>query len=631
MEPNQTQNFQENNNGQASAEPSGVNLQVLKHEKVLTPLDSSLRPEGPITPVKPSVTPDNSTQAAPALTQTIQPQATQPIPQSNPSSIYPNPDQPMTAPLPQTETFNEKKYWAGKIIKLLITGAIGFFLTGTYFYSLGAGDILYRALVAYRHYSPLVLGDSIVFTLVLVATYSALLRFIIRSRNVIGQSAFSIIASQLLVLLILGVVHFGNPSIDIFGSANAAILATVVALIGAAVFAGANYFAEKVWTWRLSRSVLAITGVVVLVAITFGVSQLSSMSAIKQQKQREASLAKAQKDSEAGVYDFNGGYQQYYLGDSVQSRFEISKVAASNEAATEKYGAPHYTVFTLRDKSNDRVELTLWQTKATTGTFSPPGLCSNPNPTFSYYDYLNKQDTYSGACTKLRDIAGVGTLYGRDQNDKYKNIGDTQGEKERTTGLFEWYYIKYGDTLLTIEDSRKTLGIEGVASIFSNITPISSADLLTKSKQLASRQTAVKSSGQAINFPVYTPSNTLGLSLVGTYLTNKEDPSNPVMLFKYDNSNSFDTVGFMIHEYKRPQKFSPPYCGYEAPGLGAAFDSCKPIGSTPSGKALYSDGYFYWGDFGDTIISLSGVSSNTDALSIYGSMASTSGSSLNLQ
>lgn len=132
---------------------------------------------------------------------------------------------------------------------------------------------------------------------------------------------------------------------------------------------------------------------------------------------------------------------------------------------------------------------------------------------------------------------------------------------------------------------------------------------------------------------MYTPSNTLGLSLVGSYLTNKEDPTNPVILFKYDNSNSFDTVGFSVNEYKRPQKFNPPYCGYEAPGLGAASDSCKTIGTTSSGKAVYSDGYFYWGDFGDTIISISGLpfNSQTDALSIYGSMTSASASSLNLQ
>jgi hypothetical protein len=632
MEPNQAQNPQETIDGQPSAETASVSPQVLKHEKVLIPLDSTLRPEGLITPVKPPVTPDNLTQSAPAPTQTVQPQASQPMSQPNPDAIYPNPAQPMAPSPPQTEIFNGKKYWAGKIIKLIVTSIIGFFLTGIYFYSLDAGDILDRARAASRHYSPLVLGDSIVFTLVLIAIYAALLLFILRSRNIIGQSAFSIIASQLLALLILSIEHFGDHSINIFGSANAAILATIVALIGAAIFAGTNFFAEKVWTWRLSRSMLAVTGVVALSVITFGVSQLSSMSASRYQKQQAASVAKAQKEAEVGVYDFSGGYQQFYLKDSVQSRFEISALAAYNKSATEKYGAPHYTLFTLRDKSNDRVDFTLWQTKATTGIFKPPSLCGNPDPKYSYNDSLNKRGIYVGACTKLQDIPGVGTLYGRDEDDKYgNNTGYSQREKEQAAGLYEWYYIKYGDTLLTIEDNRKTLGTEGAANIFSNLNPVSSADLLIKSKQLASAQTAVKSSALAISFPLYTPSNTLGLSLILASLTNKTDPSNPVILFKYDDSNSLYSTGFIIHEYKRPQKFNPPYCGYEAPGAGDDSDPCKSIGNTSSGKIVYSSGHFYWGDFGDTIISLSGVSSKTDALSIYESMVSVSLSSLNLE
>lgn len=625
MEPDSPQNTSEAADNSNSAVHKTENPQALRHEKVLAPLDTTLRPEGIITPVKTQPV-DNTSRQMPTPAQPALPQPLQTTPSATTNAFT----QSSNLTPPETEAFNEKKYWAGKAIKLIITGFIGFFLTGSYFYYWDGSDFTNKVSIATQHYSPLILGDTIIATIIFIIIYGLVLRFILRSRYAFGQSSFATLSTQLLSVGIIGAEHSNSQSINIFGN-SVTFFTLLAALIGAVIFAGSNYLSEKVWTWRISRSMLAIGSLAALCVVVFGLSQAIGISMAKKQQQQEAASAKAQKDADAGIYDFNGSYQQFYLKDSMQSRFEISKIAAYNEAAKEKYGTPHYTVFTLHDKNNDRVEFTLWQTKATTSTFNPPSLCDSPNPTFSNIDYLNKWGTYAGACTKLRDIPGVGTLYGRDQNDKYKNIGDYQGKKERAAGLFEWYYIKRGDTLLTIEDNQKTLGTDGAVAIFSGLLPISPTELLAKSKQLATGRSVVKSSGQAISFPVYSPSNTAGLSFIGAYLTNKEDPSNLVILLKYDNNNSFDTIGFMIHEYKRPQKFNPPYCGYEAPGLGVASDSCKLVGTTAPGKTVYSNGHFYWGDFGDTIISLSGASSKADALNIYESMSSTSPDALHLQ
>ncbi len=632
----------EENNGSIPKErevneiPNGstaVSQPLLSHNRVLAPLDTSLRPEDAGIPVRPAEVVVDSTL---------------PVQTNEPTALYPTeategivnaPAGTIEPPLSVTdgeqhiEVQDEKKYWVGKVIKLIVSAVIGFISTAIYAFDLEAGSVLNRASIITHHYGPIVLGYTAILTIISAGMYAVILRFILRSRFSVGQSAYALVATQLLVLVVFGVVHFGDYKLQIYSLYGQVIPAAIIAVFGAILFALASYISNKVWTWRISRTVLAVASIAVLFVASLGVSQLSGRRASSLQQAEVASSEKAQKDADVGVYNFDGGYQQFYLKETAQSRFEISKIAAVNDEANSPANKPHYTSYTILDTSNDRVSFTLWQTKANIEVFNPPHLCDNTDPAYSNERYADEPSIYAGVCNVVMAIDGVGTLYGRDHLDTYAST-NAEGDTTRATlKAYEWYYVQIGDTLLTINDLHKTLGTEGAVALFSGLVEISPSELLEVSKSSTITRTAASTSEQLISFPLFMPRDASGLSLKGSFNTNKGDPANPVVLLKYDNASPVDSVGFSIFEYKTPQAFSPPHCGYIAPGIGIAFEACKLVGTTSSGMEVYSEAMLYWANFGETVICLDGLppSSDVDALQIYESMASTPASSFNLQ
>jgi hypothetical protein len=153
--------------------------------------------------------------------------------------------------------------------------------------------------------------------------------------------------------------------------------------------------------------------------------------------------------------------------------------AIETEESKDYKDYPHTTTLELRDKdyrgSNTELTISMWES-AVSNTYKPPQNCGHPNPFMNYGAQKAGLNTYKGNCVKIQDVPKVGTLYGRNKYETYT--------PNLPPGTYDWYYLRYGNTLLALE-SFKTITGDDAASIFAGLTPISPAELLTKSKALA--------------------------------------------------------------------------------------------------------------------------------------------------
>ena len=614
-----------------AAETTG-GQQALKHEMVLTPLDPTLKAESNIKPV---VQPQTSAESVSAQASAVSVPSSQPIPKVDTSSIYPvlGSDK-----IPETTQFQVEKLpddtktsVSGfesvlKFLRPFIAGMFGFILAGSYYHYWDGSNLNHHMRIAMDSYSPTILISTSLTTIFFIVIYGLVFRYGLRSKNSFQQALFALITSELCVVGLLGLVHLNDASLKITGSLLSPVT-FLAAVLGAAIFVATYFAAVKDWTWRLSRTTLAIGCIAVLIGTDFGLSKVFSYKIEQKEKAQTVAEEKAQEKAKSGEYEFNGGYQQYYPQDLLSQRFEVTKIEAYKAIGETSIDVPHFITYTLRDTQNDREEITVWQTKTSSTLFYPPRLCGNASPMLNYMDTKDSVHVYIDTCSELRYIRAIGSLYGRDPKD-ISTAGSERRSKEQAKGFYEWYYNKRGNTLLTIEDKHKVLGTDGAALLLSGFEAVTPEELLAKSKALVGGNTDIV---PTISYMVYTPDETLGLSLTGAYYLNKDDPANIVVFIKYDNSNSFDTIGFTISEYKRPEKFSPPNCGYESPGVGAASTVCTKVGTTKEGHAVYADGNKFWGDFGNTIIFIKGMNSKTDALKVFNSMGLTSAEKLNIQ
>lgn len=447
--------------------------QVLRHEKVIAPPSPNLKPEEPIAR---SVQPDMSKSVPVGQTTQL---ATQVQTPTNLSISPSNPQQTISA-----EPFNAGRYWAGKVLKLLIAGMVGGLVAVSYYYYLTNGNILDRALAASRHYSPLVLEDTIITTIVLIVAYGLLLRFILRSKYSFGQAIFAMFSSQLIVLALLAMENMNNNTVGIFGDGSKTYLA-IAASAGVLIFVATNSLAERVWTWKISRSMLAVLTMTILLIATFSLSKIAVDNYAKQQAEQKAVSEKVKKDSAAGLYNFDGGYQQYFPNASMQQRFTIVRISSESlvkNKDTKDY--PHSTGISFRDKNytgtNDALTIEMVQSRASSN-HNPPTNCGHPMPHMNQIDQKAGLGTYKGQCYKVQDMPGMGVLYGRNEYAPHNE------PEEQAVGTYDWYYLKYGDTLITL-DSVGTLTGQDVVALFSNLDPISPLDLLEKSKSMANEQ-----------------------------------------------------------------------------------------------------------------------------------------------
>lgn len=419
--------------------------QVYQHKKVITPLNPGIQPEGPSINVARNV-------------------------ERAPSNIVPPPAS--VNQQPEVEPFHAARYWSAKLLTVFVAAVIGAVITASYFYY-WAYSILNGATLLLEHFSPVLLRYALIPIVVLIGIYSLILRFIFRNKHALGQAVFALYTSLLVALGLLAIMYQTGVS-------RANLFLVLAGVMGGVVFAATNYFAERVWTWRVSRLTLGLLVAAVTTSIVFGFGQYVGHQMATQENQQTASNAQAQKQEADGNYDFNGNYRQFYPNSSGQQRFGVAKIEA-DDLSKLGYGqdAPNFILLTLQDKTNGNSNVSLWE-QAVTPAFKPPNNCGEPDPSLNYIDSQN--DTIK-PCHKLVTIAGVGTLYGRDQYEPC-SCGPQQ-QQQTAAGVFQWYYLQTGKTLLTIDDTNVVLGTQGAESLIGSLKPISASELLTKSKQLA--------------------------------------------------------------------------------------------------------------------------------------------------
>lgn len=453
-----------------------IPIQGLSH-KVITPIHPQIIVEPPlqrtITPIISGIAPD---------TAVMQSDPTAPS-QTTANNIPLGVQQDIIVATP--EKFNAPMYWAGKTIRLIFAAIVGFFITGSYYAYLDGGNILSRGQLYIKHYSPLVLIDTLIISAVVILVYGLLLRFVLRSKSPFMQAFVALTISQLSVILMLGIVHFNDKAVNILGGLEKRSVFLAL-LIGVITFTICNYLAERVWTWRIPRAAIGISTIVILFFASFGLSKTIA-SQYSQRKQKEiVSSDKAKADGKQGVYNFDANYQQYFIGDQEASRYTLDNLGGPAVVPSEDAkGDPHFTYIRLIDKqysgTNDQFSFSLWQYKVPL-SFNPPQNCGNPSPGMDYLEQVDKTGIYDGPCILIKSIAGKGDLYGR-QESKFKDIQ----EEAKAQNKYDWYYIRYGDTLITLT-ALGTLNGDDVATLLSGLKPITAPELLQKSKDFAAQK-----------------------------------------------------------------------------------------------------------------------------------------------
>ncbi|HET7320480.1 MAG TPA: hypothetical protein VFI84_02760 [Candidatus Saccharimonadales bacterium] len=190
----------------------------------------------------------------------------------------------------------------------------------------------------------------------------------------------------------------------------------------------------------------------------------------------------------------NNDYQDYYLDEINQSRFKVKDVAVIDLSTHSGYGndAPRFTSISIIDNVTDssaKIGVGLWETKEIPDAFNPPSHCGDPDPSNNYHYYHDNLKVYFGDCHMLSDVKGIGTLYARDQFEASAGqTGDEIGQAQRAAGYYDYYYIVDNNTLITIFDIQRKLGIEGITQLITNLTKVSHSDMLNKASQLQANQ-----------------------------------------------------------------------------------------------------------------------------------------------